>query len=433
MACVAQDAAAPVHLTLPQAIDMAMKQNRDVKLDKLGIADAKQKKDIARSSYFPKIANDSKMTYITELAGVAIPAGAFGDFSTTGKVPGKTLFLDQGSSLSYTSGTNLDQPATQLFRIHEANRAAQADVRMADIDLERGQDDVTLKTRELYDQVLIAQQKIEAAKQEIVARTVKDDEARHDVERGNALTEAAMESHAAFLEAKQDELEAELTLHGLMLSLADLLGLPVHTPLVLDPETAMVDVPLPSREECLRIAEAGSPELRLAEQAIEKARAGLAAAKDAYIPDVTGIAHYSYQSGVPLLVHNFGIFGFSLQYDLFDGGKRESQVRDARTELEMSELSRQKLEDEITVQLEQAYDKVDQWREMTRAAEAVMTARAEAARLSDREFEQSEVLPSATSEAHAQEAGSRAQLLAAQLSLSMAEAEVRRIIGAPRL
>jgi outer membrane protein TolC len=74
-----------------------------------------------------------------------------------------------------------------------------------------------------------------------------------------------------------------------------------------------------------------SPEIRAAQQAVEKAKAGLAAAKDAYIPDITGIARYSYQSGVPLLAHNFGTFGVTFSYDLFDGGRRQEEIGDSRT------------------------------------------------------------------------------------------------------
>ncbi|MFT4113011.1 TolC family protein [Silvibacterium sp.] len=418
-----------MHLTLAQAIDLAMKQNRDLKLASLNIDDATHKKAIARSAYYPKISNDSKMTYITELAGVAIPAGAFGDFSSTGKIPGKTLFLDQGSSLSYTSGTSLDQPVTQLIRIHEANRSAASDLRSAGIDLERGQDDVTLKVRQLYYQALILQQKQQAADDEIAAAQIKLDESQRDVTNGNALQVAALQGRAALLEARQEALATKLSLHDTMLSLADLLGLPVHSAIVLDPDTASADAPLPSRAECLRITEEQNPDLRLAMEAITKAHAGVAAARDNYIPDITALAHYSYQSGVPLLVHNFGIFGFSFTYDLFDGGKRIEQIKDAHTELEEAEMNRQKVEEELAVQIESAYDKVEQWSDMVSVAQEAMRARTEAARLADRQFEQNAMLASARSEAHAQQAASGASLLEAELNLSLAQADVRRILG----
>src|ERR1700721_1787029 len=53
-AAIAQ-ANAPMHLTLSQAIDLALKQNRDLKLAHLAVVDNQHKKDIARSAYFPHI------------------------------------------------------------------------------------------------------------------------------------------------------------------------------------------------------------------------------------------------------------------------------------------------------------------------------------------------------------------------------------------
>src|ERR1700689_2577386 len=69
---------APLPLTLSQAIDLALKQNRDLKLAQLAIVDSEHKKEIARSAYFPHVKNESLVLHVTELAGVEIPAGAFG-------------------------------------------------------------------------------------------------------------------------------------------------------------------------------------------------------------------------------------------------------------------------------------------------------------------------------------------------------------------
>ncbi len=114
-------------LTLSQAIDLALKQNRDLKLAQLAVVDSQHKKEAARSAYFPHISNQSSVLHITEFAGIDIPAGAFGNHPDTGPIPGQNLFLDQGLLTTYTSGTGLEQPFTQIFKIRASNRAATAD------------------------------------------------------------------------------------------------------------------------------------------------------------------------------------------------------------------------------------------------------------------------------------------------------------------
>src|SRR5271168_1782308 len=158
-----------------------------------------------------------------------------------------------------------------------------------------------------------------------------------------------------------------------MVTLDDLLGLPLSTELQLEAD-GTASLSIPSRVECVRIAREQSPDIRAAQQAVEKAKAGLAAAKDAYIPDITGIARYSYQSGVPLLVHNFGTFGVMFTYDLFDGGRREAEIRDSHTLLSQAELNLTKVEEEVAVQVETAYDKVVQMQSMVGLAEEVLKA-----------------------------------------------------------
>jgi len=419
----------PVSLSLPQAIDLALRQNRSLKLAQLSVTDSEHKKEIARSAYFAHIKNDSNLLHVTEFAGVDIPTGAFGVTSVTGPIPPKSIFIDQGSLTSYTSGTQLTQPFTQMFKIHEATRAATADVDTAKIQLTQAENEIALKVRQLYFDLLISQLKLEAAKDEVSASGIKNAESADAVARGSALDVSALESHAAVLEAEQTELTEHLQMHDLTLSLNDLLGLPLTSQLVLDSDISGTDVSVPVRDECLRIAREQSTAIRSAEEAVIKAKAGLGAAKDAYIPDITGLARYSYQSGVPLLVHNFGTFGFNFSYDLFDGGSRRAELKDARVILSEAQTNLDKVEDEVTVEVESAYDKVEQLQNMVHVAEEVQAVRTEAARLSDRQFEQNAALASARSEAHAKAASARASLLEAKLGLSLAEADLKRLIG----
>ncbi len=420
---------ATLTLSLQQAIDLALQQNRDIKLAQLGVIDSEHKKEIARSAYFPHIKNESSILHITELAGVEIPAGAFGTHPDTGPIPGQNLFLDQGALTSYTSGTGLDQPFTQMFKIHESNRAAIADINTAKIQVNQAQNEVALKVRQLYYGILIAQLKQQAAEEEVAASRVKLQESTDAVKQGSALDVAVLESRASFLDAGQTALTQKLQIHDLMVTLDDLLGLPLTTDLQLDADTSVASVPTPSREECIQIAQQHSPDIQSAEQAVVKAKAGLGAAKDAYIPDITGLARYSYQSGVPLLVHNFGTFGVSFSYDLFDGGRRNSQIKDSRTILSQAQLNLAKVEEEVAVQVESAYDRVEQLQNLVSVAQEVLQARTEAARLTDRQFEQNAALASARAEAHAKALSARASSLEANLGLSLAQGELKKTIG----
>jgi outer membrane protein TolC len=367
--------------------------------------------------------------HITELEGVEIPAGAFGSFPSTSPIPAKSLVIDQGSDTGYTGGVGLEQPLTQLFRIRHANVVAQQDVLIAKTQLDQTQDVVVLQVRQLYYNILITQQKLKASQDQLAADQIKDEESRSDVARGNALEISALQSKAAILQAQQESLTLRLQGNDLRRQLADVLGLPVETPIDLEPGAAAVALEIPSRADAIRIALDQNQDLKAARQTLVKAQAGLAAAKDAYIPDVTALSRYSYQSGVPFLVHNFGTFGFSLSYDLFDGGRREAKIREARSEVHSAEVAVDKLQSEIEVQVHGIYDRVDELRQMVDVAGQVVKVRTEAARLADRQFEQTAALSSARSQSHADLASATASSLEASCGLSLAEADLKRAIG----
>ena len=286
-------------MTLPQAIELALKHNRDVQLAELSVADKQHKKERARSDYIRQLKNSSNLLHITELEGVQIPAGAFGHPAATGPIPAKSLSLLQGAYTQYVSSTTLEQATTKLFKIRESNRVAAADVRIAEITTDQTQEEIALAVRNAFYNVLIDQSKQEAALSNRCVLTrfwLKRMRLRSNKA---PLTISPLETQASLLGAQQNALTASRESHQLMLQLDDLLGLPLITRLQLDPDLSEASIKIPGRAESLRLARKQSPAIRSAEEAVVKAKASLGIAKDAYIPELTPLARYSYQSGVP--------------------------------------------------------------------------------------------------------------------------------------
>jgi len=75
---------------------------------------------------------------------------------------------------------------------------------------------------------------------------------------------------------------------------------------------------------------------------------------------------------MPLLVHNFVTFGFSIKHDLFDGGRREAAVREARSEVRSAEVAVDKLQSEIEVQVQGTCDRIDELRQIVEVAGQVV-------------------------------------------------------------
>lgn len=414
------------HLKLEEAVHLALEQNRALKIARFKVRENEERKAAARSDYFPTITNQSNVLHITELENVVIPAGAFGNPGIL--VPSENINLQQGKQTLFSSGTMITQPLTQLLRVQQANRAASAEIAVSKDELKSAENEIALKTHALYFGILIAQLQKKAAEQEtaFAAESLRENE--NEIRGGSALPVALIQSRAELLQSKQSVLTADLQVQDYTTELNDLLGLPLDTALELDPYMATA-FPTLTKAEYIKAAWEQNPEIRAAEQAVEKARAGVAASKTAYIPDITAFARHSYQDGVPFLVRNFGTVGINLNYTLWDFGKRRAAVRERSTQLAEADENLERLREQVAVEVERSYNKLERTMSMVDVATQVAKLRQESERLATDQAAQGVILVSDVRRASAVNYKAKADLLQASLGYLLAHAELERTVG----
>jgi outer membrane protein TolC len=421
-------AADPVTLTLPEAVRLALAQNRVLKISRLRVQEKEQKKAGARADYFPKLRNDSTFLHTTSVENLEIPRGAFGAVPNAGLVPAQDILINQGNQTFETVGTGLAQPLTPLIRVRQENRIAASEVSISHDDVKKAENQIALKVHEVYYGILIAGLQKHAAEQDNVYARTRLRESQEGVRDGNVLNVEVLDNQAGLLQTEQSLLTLDLRLSDLNVELDDLLGLPLGTPLVLSPVEVTVPADL-SREEMLRIAFAANPEITSAMQTVEQAKAALTAAKSAYIPDVSVIARQSYQNGVPFLVHNFGTFGVVINYDVFDFGKRRAATREREAQLAEAQENVERLKEAIGVEIQQNANKVERTKRMIQVATEIVRLRAEGERVADNQLKQGVVLVSAQRQASAASSKAQADLLQAQLAYMLAQADLQQTTG----
>jgi outer membrane protein TolC len=422
-----QHAADVRRLTLDEAVRLAISQNRELKIARLKVIASEQKKAGEHSGYFPRLTNQSNALHITALQIVDIPPGAFGTVGGT-LVPAQGITLGQGALTLFSSGTQLSQPLTELIRTYDANRIAAADVAISRDDLKKAENQVALEVHTLYFGILIARLRKQAAEEQSSYAAENLRESENDVRNGSALNIAAIQGRATLLQSRQAVLTAELQLADLTTELDSVLGLSLDTQLELAP-AAPANVDQRPRDQYVSVAWAENPEILAADRAVRKAQAAVAAAKTAYIPDITAYARHSYQDGVPFLVRNFGTFGVTLSWDVFDFGKRRAAVREREAELAQAEENLKRLKEEVAVKIERSYNKLERTRSLVQVASQVVKLRQEGERLAQNELAQGVVVVSARKEATAASYQARADFLEASLGYDLAWAELEQAVG----
>jgi outer membrane protein TolC len=416
------------HMTLQEAVQLALKHNHNVRIAGFAVEEKEQAKAFAKSSYFPSIRNDSSFMHVTDTQLVQIDAGSLGLADGTG-IPPENRILNQGGRSMVTSGTQITQPLTTLLKIRQATDVALAEVKASRAKEQLTGNDVALAVHQVYYKILIAQAHRSATEARIKASEDLQSERVEQVKFGSTLEQDLIDSRAQFLQAKQELLTTDLQLSDFKLKLNDLIGLPLATALDLDPAVANFQPPC-VREECVRAATAAHPEILAARAEVEKAQAATRFAKtDMWVPDVEAFARYSYANNVPFLARNFGTFGIHFGFDVFDSGRKKASLRGREAQLSQAKENLAKLTDEVELTVQTAYNKLDRTRQMLNVSEEVVALRTESSRVLQQRLLQGVVLNSQAANATAQQYDAKALLLQSQLDFLQANDELLNAIG----
>jgi outer membrane protein TolC len=258
---------------------------------------------------------------------------------------------------------NVIQPITDLLKVRQGVKIAQADEQIAKADLEKGTRELVSGVEQLYWGLLAARRIQKGALEgvrgaELLART------------------ETLEARTALVEARQALLQVEKQVADLQEQLNGLLDLPLCTSLDL------VEPPLPVLafrcvDEVIGRALAASPEIRKAQQTIAKAQAAVAAGKLDYVPSIAGFGGYLNQTAASYIQQDIGYFGVLGTYTFVDWGKRRNTINERKTLTSMASVQLQQTEDEIRQKAQKAFREVVQAQQERNAAQAMLDLRKE--------------------------------------------------------
>jgi len=419
-------------IPLDEAIQMAVQKNANVKLAAQKAKEAEAKVVQTRAAYFPEVTNQTNAVHVGDREFVTIPQGALGTYTATGPLPGTNEKIPLGDQNFAVSQTTLAQPVTQMLKIHSAVNAAQAEARSAQSDLDRARNEISLAVKKAYYGLLSARQHKLAGELRVEAGLAQLKEARDATESGVALQVKALEGEAQIADAQNSLGKLEDDIADMENTFNDLVGLPLGSTVELvepdgENQPAQAEgTPLTEREEQ---SLAHNPELLAARQQVAKANAGLKAARDEYIPDVSIIATYVYQTGAPLLPENAGAVGVRLDWTITEFGKRIGLVRERKAQVAEAHENLRATENRVRMDVASEARKIHRSETTLDAARKSVEARTELVRIVGNEVQAKTANESALKGAQAQLAEAKAQLFDALSQRFIAQAELSRTEG----
>ncbi|NTU41918.1 MAG: TolC family protein [Nitrospirales bacterium] len=413
-------------LTLPEAVDMARRQNIPMKISRAKVLENRQRLVSARADYFPRLSNETAYFGVSAGQLVSIPAGSLGVIPGLGPLPAQTSSVAQGFDAMFLSSTTVNQPLTQLFKIHKANEIASADYRIAEAETIKTKNEIILAVHQLYYSLLTAEKQKVTAEAAIAAAEEGLREIEDGVRAGSLLEVATTASRVQLLQGRQALMAAEIQIADLGAELSDLLGLPPDTELVLDEITDVPTTPQPL-QQYIQEALSRNPDLQAAKETAAKAGYAVNAALDEYIPGISLFARHTYQDGAPFIAHNIGIFGAQMTWNIFDWGSRRGVVGQRRAQLTQAEENVKRVESRITVETTKAYRKLERSKMMMEVTREVLSLQRENQRLTANQLEAGFTTKARYAEAVAAVRKAESEDLQAVMGYRLAQAELDHI------
>jgi outer membrane protein TolC len=358
---------AAMRLTLEEAKQRALDSSKLLQLANLNAESKAFAVKAIRADYFPKITGTALYLHFNDDLGTVLSGGGRSVSGPKG-VPLVTFpafavnvpVVNQDSSLAMFTAV---QPITDLLKVRQGVKIAQADEGIARAELEAGARKLASGVEQLF-WGLLAARRIQAGAAagvqgaELVAKT------------------GALDARAALVEARQALQQVDKQVADLQEQLNGLLGLPLCTALELV-EPALPALPYQCADDVVGLALASSPEIHSAQETIHKAEAALAAGKLEYVPSLAAVGGYTNQTAASYVQQDIGFIGAVGTYTIVDWGKRRNVIRERQDLVAMATLKLQQTEDDVRQKAVKAFRDVGEAQAALKTAQEMVEVRKE--------------------------------------------------------
>jgi len=327
----------PIRLTLKDAVQMALKQNPQVVLANLNVAQAQKDRLVAKSGLLPQVAGNVTETVnrenIEALLGMSFP--------------GFTQHI--GPFEIFQGGVGFNAPVFDLtlWRRYHISQIA--------IDSSRAQERTAREENVLLvvSQYLGAQRamaNVGAAKSRVDLAQALYDQAADLQKNGVGTGIDTLRANVELQNETQRRITAQTDLDTSLFGLGRLLSLDPHRQIELADSVSFFETPPISADQTIEQAYAARPELQ--QLARERARAELTlrAAGEERLPKVTVHGFWAEQGLTPTSIIPVYQYQFSLDFPIFTGGR--IQAERAKADLAIRQINQQELETRNSVALE---------------------------------------------------------------------------------
>ena len=396
----------PHLLTLDEAVQIAIANNRSLKITSLEVDKSKWKLAEVKTKRLPSFSGTVLGSELLNEVSFSFPAGSFGTIPGVGPFPSTvTEVKSSRQPIAYVM-SQATQPLSQLYKIHLGIKAQELSSRIASEKTRAERQNLIKDVKQAYYAVLQSESELEVAEANVKQYQELDRVVLQRVSQEAALQSDSLDVKAKFAAEKYKLVQLRNTLDSRKEYLNNLLGRDIRT------EFSAEQVPVASFEEVdLKMAQSRAlsqrPEIKEAELSVKQAEYDRRMAKADYIPEVGVAFNYVSNYNVDVLPRNMTSVGLELKWEPWDWGRRKDVISQKKVVETQAEAKLNETRSRVLMDVNSRFRKLDESRTLIAVAHAQREAAQQRLREVTNKYEQQAVLLSdvlhqqaVTAEAH---------------------------------
>jgi outer membrane protein TolC len=363
-------------LTLDQAIELARSHNRELKQAGLEIHKQQEAFSEARTQLYPRFDTYFLGSELLTPLDFTIKSGTLGTFPATGPIPAKDSVIHTPARPVAIASVTVTQPLTQLLRIDLSIRQQRLATEISQQSYLEREQVLVNEVRHAYYAILQSQSEVESHRallayleelQQLTARRLQQEA----VLKADSLGITAQRTKALYqLSVTEDALADRKE------ALNRLLGRDLLEEFTVE----MVPASLPEEsglQQARKVAIEMRPEIKAETIKKEKAALDTKIERTRYIPDVSIQANYATTPNISFLPQNVGAVGVLLTWQPWDWGQKRHNIAQKVDTEKQALLSNDNVSEQVLQEVDSAFRRLREARELLTAAQAARDAEAE--------------------------------------------------------
>lgn len=357
-------------LTLDQAIELALKENTAIKNAELD----KEKIELAQAAYrtrkLPAFKFSTLVSQPLTRMTFTIEKGQFGNFPETGPIPDDRTYIRSSMTPNALITGQIQQPLSQLHAIN-------LNLKKYDINKELSQEQIRQKrqatvadVKNAYFQAMQLESLLKNAEETVRLNREINRITEEFVKAGVALVPEQMETGTKLSLAEYDVMTLQNRSASQKEQLNYLLGRDVRA----DFKVRLPENYLSLSETDLSVAQKRAleqrPEIRQAQLKIKQSNLDVKIKKSEFIPDVSltvsYVSPFSYSTFLPKNIMSVGV---SVEWEIFDWGRKKRELAEKQLSVNQSENSLSEAENMVLMDVNAKFRKVREAAEQLRIME----------------------------------------------------------------